>query len=481
VSPDALHSDFQIIRRALEEGSPGLYRHTNKAKFDQICAQADASLDRPLTALEFYRRVSPVIAAVKNGHTQLRIPSTETEALDDSVGLLPLGVRVLDGTINVVRDFSDRHPSLVGLQIRAINGVAAPEIIAGMLRTVSADGDTQTSRERIISGVGFINRLVTVFGWRDQFTVGLHDPVAGANRDVTMRGRTGRAVRSEWRRQYPQDIDAGGQKRFELRFFDAGAIAVLVIPHWNDFVDDEHTLTIQVFFRTTFQQLQQHNTRALIIDIRDNGGGEDSFGTLLASYLLPAPFRYFRDIWMNDLQFQWLRYAEDSYRAGATDSLPPEITELTARGLDGRYHLIKRPNWGVQQPSAPGFTGQVYVLINGNSFSTSAEFASVIWSHRRAQFVGEEASGYWRANTSGPDPTLTLPATKLRLTVPLVEFDMSVGDDALGAHGIKPDYEVKYSLQDLIVGADQDTATALRLARHRLGLRGNATSLISPP
>jgi C-terminal processing protease CtpA/Prc len=184
--------------------------------------------------------------------------------------------------------------------------------------------------------------------------------------------------------------------------------------------------------------------------------------------LLDEPFRYFRDIQMNGLAFDWLRYAEDSYRSGASDSLPAEIAALAVRWRDGRYHLIKRPNWGVQRPAVPGFRGPVYVLINGNSFSTSAEFASIVWSHRRAQFVGEEGSGYWRGNTSGPDPTLTLPATRLRLTVPLVEFDMAVRDTALGAHGIKPDHEVTYTVQDLIAGVDKDTAVALVLARQAL-------------
>jgi hypothetical protein len=470
IPPAVLHDDFGILRRALEEGSPGLYRHTRKAAFDEICAQVDASLDQPMTAMEFYRRIAPVIAAVKNGHTSLRIPLTESQALDDSVLLLPLGVRVLGDTIDIVRDFDDQRLSLASLQIQAINGVTAPQLIADMKRTISADGDTQTSRDRIMSGVGFIDRLATVFGWRDRFIVTLHDPHSGANRDVTLTGRPWRDIQPEWRQEYPHDLESAAHKAFGLRFFNADAIALLVIPHWDDFTDDNHTIPIQTFFRSAFQQMRQRGTRALIIDVRDNGGGEDSYGTLLASYLLNRPFEYFSDIWMNDLTFQWLRYAEDSYRAGTSDSLPSEITALVVHGSDGHYHLTKRPNWGVQQLSSPGFRGLVYVLINGNSFSTSAEFASVIWSHRRAQFVGEEASGYWRANTSGPDPTLTLPGSKLRLTVPLVEFDIAVRDEALGPHGIKPDRHVTYSLQDLIGSADNDTPAALGLARQALEL-----------
>jgi Peptidase family S41 len=471
-SPDALRTDFQILRRALETGSPGLYRHTSKPAFDQIFAQTEATLDRPLTALEFYRQVAPVVAAIKNGHTQLRIPTTESEALDDSVALIPLGVRVLRGKIYVVRDFSGQTASLAGLEIRAINGVAAPEVIARLLRAVSADGDVTTSRERVISGLGFIYRLFSVLGWSGPFAVTVHDPATPTDRNLTLHGRTGKDIEAAWRLRYPADVEIGYRRPFELRFSDADAIAILVIPHWDDFVDAKNQVPIATFFQQAFQTLQQRKTRALIIDVRDDPGGEDTYGTLLVSYLLDAPFEYFSDIWMKGLAFDWLKYGEDSWRAGASDSLMKEVTSLGERGPDGRIHLTKRPNWGPQQqPLQPGFRGRVYVLINGGSFSTSAEFSTALWTRRRAQFVGEEASGYWRSDTSGPDPTLTLPATKVRLLIPLVEFDMPLANPtpgSPGAHGVMPDYPVVYSVSDLLAGTDKDTELALRLARTAL-------------
>jgi hypothetical protein len=471
-SPETLRSDFRIMRRALEEGSPGLYRHTSKAEFDRILAQTEATLDRPLTALEFYRQVAPVVAAIKNGHTQVQIPVTESEALDSAVDLFPLAVRVLDGRIYVVHDFSGQTASLVGLEIRAINGLAASEVMARLLRAVSADGDVGTSRSRLISGFGFIQRLFTILGWSGRFDVALHDPGTSIDRELTLRGRTAKELEAEWRRHYPTDVHTGYKKPFELRFSDADAVAIMVIPHWDDFVDAKGQVSIATFFQQAFQALQQRETRALIIDVRDDPGGEDSYGTLLTSYLLDAPFEYFSDIWMNDLAFDWLKYAAPSWRAGTSDSIAKEVSSLSERGPDGRIHLTKRPNWGPRQPlSQPGFRGMVYVLINGGSFSTSAEFATTLWTRHRAQFVGEEGSGYWRSDTSGPNPTLTLPGTKLRLVVPLVEFDLPLTDPAPGvhrAHGVIPDHTVTYSVGDLIAGTDKDTPEALRLARSAL-------------
>ena len=36
VSPEKLHEDFRILRAALEEGHPGIYRYTPKAEIDLV-------------------------------------------------------------------------------------------------------------------------------------------------------------------------------------------------------------------------------------------------------------------------------------------------------------------------------------------------------------------------------------------------------------------------------------------------------------
>jgi len=44
------------------------------------------------------------------------------------------------------------------------------------------------------------------------------------------------------------------------------------------------------------------------------------------------------------------------------------------RQPNGKYRALHHPNLGVQQPSMPTFAGKVLILINGDSFSTTAEF-----------------------------------------------------------------------------------------------------------
>jgi hypothetical protein len=118
----------------------------------------------------------------------------------------------------------------------------------------------------------------------------------------------------------------------------------------------------------------------------------------------------------------------------------PLPAALLERQPNGKYRAVKHPNWGTQQPSKPAFRGQVYILINGNSFSTTAEFLSHVHFRKRATFIGEESGGGYYGNSSGFMPRLVLPNTKAMVSVPLMTYYLSVGDyqPKAAAHGITP-------------------------------------------
>ena len=134
VPPEKLREDFRILRDALEEGHPGIYRYTPKPVLDRRFDQAEKALDHPMSVYEFYRIVAPVVAAIKCGHTGVRVPPDLTKGKPR----LPLVVRVLDGKIYVLRDLSSDQGALAGQEIRAVNGLAADKIVQTMLTAVPA-------------------------------------------------------------------------------------------------------------------------------------------------------------------------------------------------------------------------------------------------------------------------------------------------------------------------------------------------------
>ncbi len=100
------------------------------------------------------------------------------------------------------------------------------------------------------------------------------------------------------------------------------------------------------------------NTDALIIDLRQNGGGEPSMVALLASYLFPAG----EPIHLNDLY----------WRAGDRTQQWWTLPYLPGSRYDGK---------------------DVYILVSSGTFSAAEELAYGLKSLKRATLVGETTGG----------------------------------------------------------------------------------------
>jgi C-terminal processing protease CtpA/Prc len=456
---EKLVEDFQVARQALEEGHSGIYRYTKKADLDRVFDATLKSIDRPMDVFEFYRVLAPAVAAIKCGHTSVSLPDPIRKELNNSTPLLPLGVRVLNKRPYVFRDFSDLANSagagsLAGKEIQSINSVPASRIIDAMLAAVGADGDVESAREVRISDARFLGNLVSLLGLTSPYDLVVSDPGSKQQQKVRLKGVDLTKITEASKARYPQDDPSGPAAA--LKFADEGRIAQITILGFGGFVDAEKKKGVREFYKESFEAIQAKGSKALIIDLRGNGGGEDELGQLLVSYLINEPFKYYDDLVINSMSFSFAKYAK------SMGKVPENMVEKRA---DGKVHAIGHPNWGIKQPSKPHFAGKVFILINGGSFSTTSEFLSQAHFHKLATFIGEESGGGYYGNSSGLMPLLTLPNTKLTLRVPLMTYYMAVSGYKQASHGVIPDYPVEHTIADLIAGRDKDMELALKLAR----------------
>jgi hypothetical protein len=451
--PDKLLADFRFARRALEEGQPGLYRYTSKEKLNSLFDQAEKSLTKPMTAVEFYRVLAPVVATIKCGHTEVSLPKDCLKALTGKNGALPLYVRVLAGKAYVFRDLSGSTVSLAGKEIRSINGVSAPKIVEKMLAAVSGDGDIQSVRMRRISRWAFSSQLAAIVGLSGPYDVAYWEPKEKRELKVKINGIDMTQLQKAARDKFPQDHlakDAG-----ECQFLDDGAIAVLTIRGFDEFADAEHKTSMADFYQKSFEAMSKKQTKTLILDLRSNGGGQDELGKRLLSYLLNKPFKYYEELVVNARKFSFQEYV-----------MLPEIPEDAVEVRDdGKFRVNSPSVYGEQQPSEPIFKGKVLILMNGDSFSATAEFLSIAHFHKRAEFIGEESGGAYYGNTSGVVPALTLPNTKLIVYLPLVSYYMAVKGHKATGHGVIPDHPIRYCIEEILESTDKELDLALKHAR----------------
>ncbi len=282
--PQQLREDFQIARRSLEEGHPGLYRQTKKVELDRVFDDAEKSLNHPMDFYEFYRVVAPAVAAIKCGHTGISL-SPDVRKETELLPWLPFKVKVLASKAYIFRDYA-RGGTLAGREIQSINGVPATQIISTMLAASMKDGDVQTTRQRDISGDFGIN-LIVLLGLRAPYDVVLATVGTNETEKVNVAGLPHAELVKMSKALYPQD--KGSKKWADLEFLDNGHIARLTYSEFGVNVEEG-----KAFMKRSFQAIHTNASSSLILDVRGNGGGESELGGILLSYLVGEPFRLLR-------------------------------------------------------------------------------------------------------------------------------------------------------------------------------------------
>lgn len=450
IEPKALQADFQMARKLLNEIHSGIYRYTPRTELEADFDAAARQLDHPMTGLEFYRMLAPVFAKIKCGHTSVDPPANEEQALNQTVLLFPFDVEVLDGKVYVVREYLSGDYHLRGLEIRSINGTPIEQILSTMLAATPGDGDGQTGRPwRIGHAGGFPRLLYALTGIESPFDIDLLEPASGKHKQMIVAGVTKPQRDQIAANRYPNDKPSATSADFE--FLENGQIGVLTI-RWFGGLAGAARKPIADYFNEVFKDLRLRNSKTLIIDVRNNGGGEDELGPKLLSFLLREPFQYYAEMVISGRDMAKLHYEN-----------PKTVTVVNA---DGTYRNISHANSAIQRPSQPYFPGQVLVLMNGGSFSTTSEFLSMLRSHKRATFVGEEAGGGFKGNSSGSIMAMVLPATQVFLRIPMMTYYLAVeGGDP--RRGVLPDYKVQPTIADVLSGKDPAMTKALELAHAR--------------
>jgi hypothetical protein len=465
-SPQELKEDLLFLRKTLEEGHPGLYRYTSKAVMDRLFAETQQKLNRPMDEIAFYRILVPLIAAIKDGHTNLEPATIVSDQLTPQNDF-PFSVRVLGNKVFIFDDFATSDHALAGAAILSINGVSIETILQTMLAGITGDGNIVAGKVHDLEGGGgrgyyralFSPMLYPLLGITSPFTLKYRPFQQLQERTIQVTGRPFDDLVKAYEKKYPADArppllpDGRIMPPDEPRFLDHGNIAVWKVAGFGGYTPADRN---GAYIDTAFQQIRAHGSKVLILDVRNNGGGSDALDERLFSYFADEPFRYYDDLVANALTFSFLSQTQQA------DPLPANEFAL---GADGKYHEVKHPSWGILQPRQPHFAGKVYMLINGGCFSACAEVVSSMHFHKKATFIGEEVGGGYYSNTSGFPYDVYLPHTKIVLVLPVVAYYLSVSGYAHADQGVMPDYPVQSTIQDLLAGKDNDMTLALSLAR----------------
>lgn len=240
-----------------------------------------------------------------------------------------------------------------------------------------------------------------------------------------------------------------------LTFLPQSNSALLRIKIFFDWNAGKRKFKFEKVISECFQKIDSSGVNNLIIDVRNNPGGRDNYGLELFSYLHNKSIVEFKSIEFKTKESKFLDYSE---RKRLYFNKHKKINDSTFIETKGKT----LQSYG---PSSPQFDGNVFLLMNGNCFSTCADFTALIKSYNIATIIGEEPGGGYYGNTSGSVIPFTLPNTKMKLWVPTNRYTTNVSPIVEFGRGTPPDYPLTPSIEDLVKGVDTELEFTLSLIR----------------
>lgn len=429
--PARLKRDISYLKTELETNHPNLYIYTPKQEIDRFFDSISTTITKPITELEFYAMLSPICSLVKDGHT-IPLPSERITAYhNDHSSFLPLHLTIEDLRLYADMVCNDQTEIKEGDEILMINGLSSAEVINELSRRMPRDGNNQTYPKWILNN--YLREYYSyIFGHADKFEI-KYKNISGEH-TTTMQALPKATIYKIAMQKYADRMAAQiGRNTLSLQFSKQDSCALLKIGDFhNDALHKNYHLDFKKVVGAFFKEIDKQKPKNLVIDLRDNQGGDIVNGVFLLSYLIEKPFK-----------------VVESYRVVVSKNGERALKDSGGECL------------GYHKPNKKLFTGKLYVLVNGGSFSNSGIVSSCLKKYTEAVFIGEETGGNNQV-LAGYTKNCVLPETKLRVDVPTRRFQLTT-DSIFGGHGTLPDYTVPVKVKSVINKNDDCMDFVLKL------------------
>lgn len=460
--------DFEILVRSLEYAHVGLTRYEALDVFQNRAAMLRESLQRTSSEFEFLRKIATFNAQLRSGHL-FTIPSGGLAQRLADLPRLPLQLRFIGRLAFVWQDLTSAGIPR-GSELLSINGRRMTEVVAAIWPSISSDGYIETRKSHLLNVTGFPEWD----GFDIYFAIHVERPAhfrvcfraPGASMATTTLSGLSRNDKSA-RLAALAATDVLSTPGYEVLPLEGSA--VLKLPRL--FKLPSETWDFRAILTALIDELHLNKLGNLIVDIRGNTGGLDEFGAVLYGHLSDEPFRFYRQLYYRQIEFSALRATiEPTERDRVDEKYPDRYTKDAEHGFwrkEGTYPGLSTT--APYQYTRTPFLGNVYLLIDGGTYSAGSQCAAFFLDRRRALIIGEEGGGDYGGPDGGASLPIVLPHSGITVRIPYVR-SLQNSQPWIKGRGPVPHIYSRSTIDDMLTGRDAPMDLARKLIRSSINL-----------
>jgi len=418
----------------LQSAHPNLYFREQKAELDARVQTVESRFTESIRVTDLYRAVEPVVTSIGDAHTSIDPYLPDYIRYRDAGGrLFPLELRFYGSYGVVIANYGPEYSIPLGAHVLGIDGKAVTTLLDELGKYES--GENSALKQQFIAND--LRVLMWIDGMNPPYRVEFASPPS-AILTTTLQGATVTDIH-RWDSS-PTGVQQEGD--CNLRLFEGGQVAVLASHSFQ--ADSE----CRSSFGGVFKRLRHSQTKSLIIDIRENTGGDTRVADALMNYITARPYRDFSEISMRSSAFVKRRLGRNNY---------VEIYGTEAWGAPDGQIVHLSIDYSDPEPELDRFHGRVYILTGPGTYSTAVVFAAAAQDAHAATIVGQETAG--SPTFYGEAFPFELPRSGLNVTVSTKYF---IGPSGIrSTRGVIPSISLQASPQ---AGNDTELTAAIQIA-----------------
>lgn len=397
LSPAQQISDFDDLCSKLESVHPDLYLYQSKKEYENNKMKIKASMTDSIRISDFYFKIAPFIANIKDGHSMMLPPITSdfVSYVKKDGKIMPLRIKAVENVFVVDYPIVMNSGFNEGDTIFSINGVDSKDILKKAYDLWGSEKDNGIKEAAVNTYLSLL--FWHMYRWDDSYVFMVKHGntiekkhLEGVPQSMAMKVRRERLSKNK-------------PESFSCKFSSDYTQATLIIRN----VYNEKAL--KEFCDSVFKEINYRKIPEIIIDMRNNTGGSSQCVERLISYF-PHP--------------EYVLYSKSqikvsTYSKAYNKERHPEIYSQICNIPDGELFVVKESLIEDNRKEANLYRGKIIVLVNNKTYSGASSFAHVMNKLGIASVEGETGCPTVYFGNFLP---FTLPNSKIDYYITLAKF-----------------------------------------------------------